>query len=69
MKDRYTDDDVRRELRIAIERAGSMRKFALSINVSATQVSQVLARELPPGPRIAAALGFAEDGYRWVRSK
>jgi lambda repressor-like predicted transcriptional regulator len=63
---RFTEDDVRAALRQAIERAGSLRKWAESAEVSSAHVSQVLQRELPPGPRIAAALGFVEDGRRWI---
>lgn len=66
---RYTDDDVRAELRRAIDRAGSLRKWAEGADVSASHVSQVMLRQIPPGPRIAAALGFEEDGRRWIRGK
>lgn len=64
---RYTDSDVRAELRRAVERAGSLRRWAESADVSAAMVSQVLARDLPPGPKIARALGFHDDGRKWVR--
>jgi lambda repressor-like predicted transcriptional regulator len=64
---RYTDSDIRAELRRAIEHAGSLRKWAKGADVSATLVSQVLTRDLPPGPKIASALGFQDDGRRWVR--
>ena len=69
MNERFTDDDVRRLLRRDVERAGSIRKWAQDTGLSATYVSQVLARDLPPGPRIAGALGFKDDGKRWVRPK
>lgn len=66
-ENRYSDDDVRAELRRAIERAGSLRKWAENADVSASHVSQVMLRQIPPGPKIAAALGFRDDGRKWVR--
>jgi len=65
---RYTDDDVRAELRRAIDRAGSLRKWSESADVSASHVSQVMLRQISPGPKISAALGFYDDGKRWVRN-
>lgn len=67
MVKRFTDEDVRQALRTAIERAGSLRSWAAQAGVSSAHVSQVLIRDLPPGPVIAASLGFHEDGYRWVK--
>jgi hypothetical protein len=67
MKTRFTDDDVRSAMEQAIEDAGSLRQFAKLAGVSPTFVSLVRTRGMPPGPRIAAALGFVEDGQRWVR--
>jgi hypothetical protein len=67
MKQRFTDDDVRDCLEQAITDAGSLRQFAKLAGVSPTFVSFVRKRGMPPGPRIAAALGFVEDKQRWVR--
>jgi hypothetical protein len=69
MEERFADDDVRTAMRQAIELAGSLRRFAAEVGVSPTHVSLVLTRDLPPGPAIATALGFIEDGKRWVRPK
>ena len=65
---RYTDAQIRDEIRASIEVDGSMRKFARRVGVSVTLVSMILSRDLPPGPKIATALGFTEDGKRWVRA-
>ena len=67
MKTRFTDDDVRSAMEQAIEDAGSLRQFAKLAGVSPTFVSLVRNRGTSPGPRIAAALGYFEDGQRWVR--
>lgn len=64
---RFTDDDVRDALRKAVAKSGSQRKTADSIGVSSVYVSKVLNGQTPPGPSVASALGFVEDGARWVR--
>lgn len=64
---RFTDDDVRDALRKAVAKSGSQRKAADTIGVSSVHIGKVLSGRVPPGPTIASALGFVEDGARWVR--
>jgi hypothetical protein len=63
---RYTDADIRRDLASLIAEHG-LRGAARQLNVSPTMVSLVMKAALPPGPKIASALGYTEDGLRWVR--
>lgn len=63
---RFTDTDIRRDLTAWVAEHG-LRGCARQIGVSAPMVSQVLAGEVPPGPTIAHALGYVEDGKRWIK--
>jgi hypothetical protein len=64
---RFTDTDLIVALNRAIDDAGGLRKFARQIGLSPAFVSIVSRGEAKPGPRLAEALGFAEDGKRWVQ--
>lgn len=63
---RFSDDDIRQELRARIALT-SLRGVARDIGVSPAMVSQVVNRNFPPGPKIATALGYSDDGLRWVK--
>jgi predicted transcriptional regulator len=63
---RFSDDDIRKELRDRISGA-TLRGVARELGVSPAMVSQVVYGNFPPGPKIAAALGYADDGLRWIR--
>jgi hypothetical protein len=64
---RYTDDDLRRELERLITERGSLRALARELGLSPTFLSIVRLGRVPPGPRLADALGFHDDGLKWVR--
>jgi len=66
---RFTDDDIVAEIERAIERAGSLRRFAKEAGVSPTFVSLVRRSKSPPGETLARHLGFVDDGKRWVRER
>ena len=69
MKDRtkrYTDGDVLKELERRIEARG-LRAFAREHAMSPTFVSQVRHCQSVVSERMANALGFVDDGKRWVR--
>jgi hypothetical protein len=63
---RFTDADIRRDLAAWVTEHG-LRGCARQLGVSPTMVSLVLKDRLPPGPKIATALGYVEDGLRWVK--
>lgn len=63
---RYSDQHVRQALERAIVKAGSLRQFARNTKISPTFVSMVRRAKVPPGAKLAAHLGFQEDGKRWV---
>jgi len=44
-----------------------MRQLARDLGVSASMIQHVASGKIPPGPTIAAALGYVDDGLRWVR--
>ena len=50
----------------AIETAGGLRRFAQNAGLSATFVSAVRHGQ-SPGPKLAAYLGYRDDGKKWVR--
>jgi len=59
------DDDVRALLREEIEKAGSLRKWAMAHGISPAWVSQMMNHHRPPGPKIMKALGIeAQRLYR-----
>jgi hypothetical protein len=68
MKDRtkrYTDADVLKELERRIEARG-LRAFAREHGMSPTFVSMVRHGQAAVSSRMANALGFVDDGKRWV---
>lgn len=64
---RFTDDDVRAALEQAVLAQGSQRKLADQIGISPSYLSMVRLHKSPPSPQLAEALGFYDDGFRWVR--
>lgn len=70
MKDRakrYADADVLKEFERRIAEAGGLRTFARHAGLSAAFLSMVRLGQSPVSPRVAEALGFVDDGKRWVR--
>lgn len=67
MIDRYDDADVRRELERWIASYG-VRGLARLWGVSPQLISDTRNGVYSVGPTLAQALGFREDGKRWVRS-
>lgn len=65
---RFSDDDIRKELKTRLE-LSSVRALAKELGVSPAMISQVANGNFPPGPKIAGALGYVDDGLRWVRQK
>jgi transcriptional regulator with XRE-family HTH domain len=63
---RFSDSDIKKELKARVERS-SVRALARELGVSPAMISQVANGDYPPGPKIAEALGFMDDGLRWVR--
>ena len=64
---RFSDDDIRAELNAVIA-ASTLRQVAKKLGVTPAFVSQVSRGNSPPGPKIAAALGYMDDGLRWVKA-
>lgn len=66
MTKRFTDAEVIQELERRIEARG-LRAFAREHAMSPTFVSQVRHGQSVVSERMATALGFVDDGKRWVR--
>ena len=64
---RFSDSDVLDELERRIVEAGGLRAFARQAGLSAAFLSMVRLRQSPVSTRVANALGFLDDGQRWVR--
>jgi hypothetical protein len=54
-----TDEQVRRLLRAACEKAGSQSEWGRTHGIAQQYVSMVLNKRRPPGPQILEALGLA----------
>lgn len=63
---RYTDNDIRHEVAELAEEHGT-RQLAKRLGVSPTMVSHITLGKAKPGPRVAAALGYQDDGKRWIK--
>lgn len=66
---RYTDDDIRAALAAAITEAGSLRKAAAHLGFSPSYLSMVMLGQTPPSEYLGEALGYHQDGKRWVARK
>ncbi len=66
----YTDADIRRTLAAHVAEHG-VRGTARQLNVGASLVSAVGLGQRPPGPKLAASLGYvsAGNGKRWLRKR
>lgn len=64
--ERFTDADVLSELERRIVEAGGLRAFARHVGLSPAFLSMVRLGRSPVSPRVAEALGFVDDGKRWV---
>ncbi len=64
---RYDDEHIRAELERAIASAGGVRRLADACGLTAGFISQVRLGQSPPGPKLAAYLGYREDSVRWVK--
>lgn len=65
---RFSDSDVLSELERRIVEAGGLRAFARQAGLSASFLSMVRLGQSPVSTRVAEALGFLDDGQRWVSS-
>ena len=63
---RYTDEDICIEFRNAVTQRGT-RAVAREIGLSPAFVSLVTRGLCTPGPRVAAYLGYVDDGKRWTK--
>jgi hypothetical protein len=67
-----TADDVRKLLKTACDKAGSLRRWAQQNDLSAAYVSDVLLGNRQPGPAVCDALGIeavkSETAYRKAKS-
>jgi transcriptional regulator with XRE-family HTH domain len=63
---RFSDADIRKEVQRRLMKQ-SIRDLAKDLGVSPAMIHQVASGKAPPGPTIAEALGFHDDGLRWVR--
>lgn len=64
---RYSDEQVRQALQERIE-ASSLRAVAGEIGITPSFLSQVMRGNAPPSDKLAAYVGFHEDGLRWVKA-
>lgn len=64
---RFSDQDVILALSGKIA-AKSLRKVAADIGVTPAFLSFVMNGKAKPGPKVAEALGFQEDGLRWIEA-
>ena len=64
--ERFTDDDLRNVLAQAIDEAGSLNQYAARVGLSPTYISGAM-RGGSISARLAAVLGFVDDGYKWLR--
>jgi transcriptional regulator with XRE-family HTH domain len=60
-------EDVRALLAVHCKMQGGQSAFARKHGLTRAYVSQVLAGQRPPSPRLCKGLGLREDGQRWVR--
>jgi hypothetical protein len=54
-------EEVRTILRAKIEQAGSMRKAAKKLGITAAYLCDIIHERRNPGPRVAKALGFRRE--------
>lgn len=65
---RFTDEDIRLEVSALATEIGT-RQAAKRLGVSPAFVSQITIGRTPPGPTVAAALGYRDDGKRWIKDR
>ena len=68
MTRRFKACDLLKELETAINNAGGVRAFARHVGMSATFISAVRNERAEPSERLANALGFLDDGKRWIKA-
>jgi hypothetical protein len=65
---RYSDEDIRREVAAMVAEIGT-RRAAAQLGVSGTMINRIVHGQNTPGPTVAAALGYEDDGLRWIRKR
>jgi hypothetical protein len=65
---RFTDEDIRLEVAALAVEIGT-RQLAKRLGVSPAFVSLVTMGKAKPGPTVAAALGYVDDGKRWIKDR
>lgn len=65
---RYSDEDLRRIVQAMVAEMGT-RRAAAQLGVSGTMVNHIVHGKATPGPTVAAALGYEDDGLRWIKKR
>lgn len=56
-----TEADLLQKMRKDVEKAGSMRKYAIKVGVTVAYISDILAGKRHPGPSIAKHYGLSVE--------